>query len=165
MLRKRMSRVEIDALLESECFRVLALVDQCDSGKRMEPVLIKRVRGLEDSSRFWSVYMTLDHLRIVQNLIVRVICALTHEKAHVLQPVSTAEVKPDPKAGENSVADFEESVSLIQKTIAAIPHLNTEMRQAHPWFGPLDVAGWHVLAALHLRIHRVQLERILAGLG
>jgi hypothetical protein len=28
-------------------------------------VLIARPRGLEDSSRYWSVWMTLDHLRIV----------------------------------------------------------------------------------------------------
>jgi len=35
----------------------------------------------------------------------------------------------------------------------------------HPWFGPLDAAGWHALAAGHMAIHRVQIERILQGLA
>ena len=36
---------------------------------------------------------------------------------------------------------------------------------AHPWFGPLDARGWQALAAFHLDLHRVQIERILAGLA
>ena len=31
------------------------------------------------------------------------------------------------------------------------------------WFGPLDAAGWHALAAGHMGIHRVQIERIVKG--
>jgi hypothetical protein len=39
-----------------------------------------------------------------------------------------------------------------------------ELRFVHPWFEPMDAHGWHALAAGHLRIHRVQIERICAGL-
>src|SRR6187402_1074650 len=44
---------------------ILALVRSCAPADAARPVLIKRLRGLEDSSRNWSVYMTLAHLRIV----------------------------------------------------------------------------------------------------
>ena len=49
-------------------------------------------------------------------------------------------------------------------SVAAVKDLNTSARYAHPWFGPLDAAGWHALAAGHLQIHRQQIERIVEGL-
>ena len=39
-------------------------------------VLIRRPPGLEDSSRYWSAFMTLEHLRIVHREMVRIIDAL-----------------------------------------------------------------------------------------
>ncbi len=47
----------------SQIHRLIESHDKSALGKR---VLIPRLRGLEDSSRHWSVYMTLDHLRIVK---------------------------------------------------------------------------------------------------
>lgn len=40
------------------------------------PVLIDRVVGIEDSSRYWSVFMVLDHLRIVDEGMTQIIQAL-----------------------------------------------------------------------------------------
>ena len=56
------------------------------------------------------------------------------------------------------------SIDTRHTAVAAAAHLKTELSYAHPWFGPLDAAGWHALAAGHLAIHRVQIERILKGL-
>jgi hypothetical protein len=28
-----------------------------------------------------------------------------------------------------------------------VPDMNTSLRHTHPWFGPLNAAGWHALAA------------------
>ena len=47
----------------------------------------------------------------------------------------------------------------------SIPELKTPLRYEHPWFGPLDAAGWHALAAGHMGIHRRQLENILREMG
>ncbi len=55
-----------------------------------------------------------------------------------------------------SCADFLESVP--QNT-----DLHTEARYAHPWFGPLDIAGWHALGGMHMGLHRRQIECILAA--
>jgi len=42
--------------------------------------------------------------------------------------------------------------------------LRTALKYKHPWFGPLDAAGWHTMAAWHIGLHRGQVERIVEGL-
>ena len=78
---------------------------------------------------------------------------------------STATVKPSPAVTASVVAEYEESCDALLAAVAAAPNLTTAARFAHPWFGPLDAAGWHALAGGHMGIHRVQIERILKGLA
>ena len=126
-------------------------------------VLIKRPPGLEDSSRYWSVWMTLDHLRIVNYEIAKVIRALAKG---VLPPgeASTAAVKPSQAVTASVVAEYEESCDALLAVVAVAPDLKTSVRYLHPWFGPIDAFGWHALAGGHMGIHRAQIERILQGL-
>jgi len=56
-------------------------------------------------------------------------------------------------------------VRSVVAAVSAAGNLKTALRLPHPWFGPLDAAGWHALAAGHMAIHRVQIERILQGLA
>ncbi len=128
-----------------------------------ERILIRRLPGLEDSSRYWSVWMTLDHLRIVHHEIARVIGAL----ARGVMPegeASTAAVKPSMVLDEVVVLAYEQSCEMLHAAIKDVPNLKTALRFPHPWFGPLDAADWHALAGAHLGIHRKQIERIVAGL-
>lgn len=127
-----------------------------------ERVLIPRLRGLEDSSRLWSVWMTLDHLRIVNDQIGLVIGALVKGQVPPGQ-ASTAAVKPGPDVGEGVVAAYEASCDRFIASVASCSNLRTTVRFPHPWFGPLDGAGWHAMAAMHMGIHHAQIERILAG--
>lgn len=141
--------------------RWVAGLDDASAARR---VLIARPRGLEDSSRYWSVWMTLDHLRIVHHEIARIIGELGKGTVPAGQ-ASTAAVKPAAEAGREVVAAYERSCDVVLAAAAAVPELRTSVRFPHPWFGPLDAAGWHRLAAGHMGIHRVQLKRIIAGLG
>ena len=140
--------------------RLMYFLEESDGARR---VLIQRPRGLEDSSRYWSVWMTLDHLRIIHNAVIRIITALTEGMALPGQ-ASTAAVKPDPDVTAAIVAGYEQSCDDLLAKVARAGDLNTAARFAHPWFGPLNAAGWHALAAQHLGLHRVQIERIIAGL-
>ncbi len=124
-------------------------------------VLIPRLRGLEDSSRFWSVWMTLEHLRIVNDQITRVIKSLTDGRIPEGR-ASTAAVKPSPEVGAEVRGAYEGSCDRLVALVASCPTLRTRVRYAHPWFGPLDGAGWHAMAAMHMGIHRAQIARILA---
>ena len=161
--RRTGNRNSFDAHFRKERALIGALVGSCDAESGARRVLINRVPGLEDSSRYWSVWMTLDHLRIVHREFARVISDLT-QGVMPEGKASTADVKPDPAATAAVVAAYEESCDTLLAQAAATPDLNTKLRFAHPWFGPLDAAGWHALAGGHMGIHRAQIERILEGL-
>lgn len=158
--RRRTSRTEATALFEGERDQILHLVGSCDEETSCRRVLIKRLRGMEDSSRFWSPFMTLDHLRITNDAFSSVIPALA---AGVVPPhkASTAAVKPSVDSGAETVDAFEKSCVRFLELTAKIPDLHTVARYGHPWFGPLDAAGWHLIAGFHMGIHRRQLEEIL----
>lgn len=162
--RRLGNRTSFNDRFQRERAAITALVRSCDAELGARRVLIRRPRGLEDSSRFWSVWMTLDHLRIVNDAFARVIGDLT-KGAMPQGQASTAAVKPSPETTAAVVEAYEESCEGLLATVAAAPNLKTELRFAHPWFGPLDAAGWHALAGGHMGIHRVQIERILAGLA
>jgi hypothetical protein len=139
---------------------ILSLVRSCDPENCERPILIKRPRGLEDSSRFWSIYMTLDHLRITNLAFGNFIQTLIKGESPK-RKADTAAVKPNPESDIESVKAFKDSCAHFLNSAKISTGLHTKQKHAHPWFGPLDAAGWHVLAGIHLRLHRCQIELIL----
>ena len=164
--RATSSRSAIAARFQAERERIRQLLAPLSAGQAVQRVLIPRVRGLEDSSRYWSAWMTLDHLRIVHEGMTRVIRALTSGVTPPGQS-STAAVKPRTDVDAGVVAAWEASCDALAAAVESVPEsaLKTAVRYAHPWFGPLDAFAWYCLAAGHHRIHRVQLERICAALA
>jgi len=122
-------------------------------------VLIPRLPGMEDSSRHWSAWMTLDHLRIVNLAITDTIEKLGRGE-RPQGTASTATVKPSPDADANVLVRYESACDLLLKTAASVGNLKTKVRYAHPWFGPLNAFQWYAMAGGHMAIHRAQLERI-----
>ena len=165
--RRRRSRGEFTNLFSSERERVIELASACDHQRINVRVLIDRVRGLEDSSRFWSVAMTLDHLRIVNIAFAGILRSLGRGIVPEGE-VSTADVKPDDSQladGPGVLRGFERSCDLFLRASEKASESDPQARFPHPWFGGLGIRGWHALGAVHLGIHRVQIERILDGLG
>ena len=161
--RMRGNREKFNAHFQHERTAIRALVQRCDAERGSRRVLVERVPGLEDSSRYWSIWMTLEHLRIMHIGIGRTIDGLAKGIVPA-KKASTAIVKPRPNVTAAVVAEYEKSCDDLLATVAAIPNLKTKARFEHPWFGPLDASGWHAMAGTHLGIHRKQVERILAGL-
>lgn len=144
--------------------KIAALIQSCDPATGSQRALISRPPGLEDSSRYWSVWMTLDHLRIVHVAFARLIGAL--RKGQVPPGMaSTAAVKPSPDADAAVVAPYEASCDALLAAGADADGLKTEARYAHPWFGPMTAWQWYALAGTHMGLHRVQIERILAQIS
>jgi uncharacterized damage-inducible protein DinB len=158
------TRESVNARFQHERKAIRALVGGCSADSAGRRVLIDRPRGLEDSSRHWSVWMTLDHLRIVNRAITRIIQDLTQGRIPEGE-ASTATVKPSPEATATVAAEYETACDALLAAVAAAPDLNTTLRFAHPWFGPLNAADWHTLAAGHMGIHREQLARIIKALS
>jgi hypothetical protein len=162
MKRRMGSRDSFTKKFQDERALIRKMIEKCDAETGSKRVLIERVRGLEDSSRYWSVWMTLEHLRIVHTAMTKVIGSLTNGIA-VPGAASTAAVKPG-VVGAEVVGGFEKSCDDLLAVVGGMADLETKLTYSHPWFGPLNAAGWHALAAGHLEIHRVQIERILEGL-
>jgi len=159
-LRRRTGdRESFNAQFQKERVAIGHLVERFDPEAAARRVLIPRPRGLEDSSRNWSVWMTLDHLRIVNEQIGQVIAALAKGSAPA-RTASTAAVKPSPEADADVAERYEKGCDELLATVAGVNDLKTEVCFAHPWFGPLDAAAWHAMAAGHMGLHRVQLERM-----
>jgi hypothetical protein len=162
--RRRGNRESFVAKFKQERAAIRLLVDSCPESQRGEQVLITRLRGLEDSSRNWSVWMTLDHLRIIHIGLIRVIHALTHGKVPPGK-ASTAAVKPSALVTANVEADYERTCDGVLAAIIEAADLKTPQRFEHPWFGSLDAFGWAAMAGTHMGIHRAQIQSILLGLS
>jgi hypothetical protein len=159
-----MSRAAASEIFRSETEKILRLVRTTPIKKAGTPVLIKRVTGIEDSSRNWSFHMVLDHLRIVDDGIARLVEALTRGEVpgHVIR---IKDVKPNPDAGPETIERFELAVEKYEATLKRLGQLGRSARHAHPWFGPLTAHEWHCLAGIHHGVHRLQIQRIKAGLA
>jgi hypothetical protein len=159
MARRLMSRKSASAKFRREADLMLKQARALDPKLATKQVLIERVRGIEDSSRNWSLLMTLDHLVIVDTAIAMIVDHLVQEKP-LSTRVSTAEVKPRPDQTMATVELFRSTTKQYLDGIERLPRLNSRARHEHPWFGPLNAHGWHCLAAIHHSIHRRQIERI-----
>lgn len=159
---KRTSREAAAATFATEREVILKLLRTTPTEYLEIPFLIKRLPGLEDSSRYWSVLMTVDHLRIVNDQINGVIASLCAGKVPP-GAASTAAVKPSQQVDATMIAAFEKSCADFEQTVATQSDLQTSLEFPHPWFGPMNAADWHFMTGFHMRLHRKQMELILAS--
>lgn len=146
-----------------EARRIIVLAGRVSTAQATVPVLIDRVVGLEDSSRYWSVFMVLDHLRIVDDGISQIMTILSDD-CLVGQEVRIQALKPSPQSDSDTVNRFLKAVDDYELTVTRLGILGRRVQHPHPWFGPMTAHEWHCLAAIHHRVHRRQLERIVGKL-
>ena len=133
--------------------------------KLTERRLIPRLPGLEDSSRYWSVAMTLEHLVIVGNGTRQLILGLSSGAGN-FEKRGTADVKPNITVDAASILSaFKEMSERFTNDVRAVnidafPN-NTHQ---HTWFGERNANDWLIFSGVHQRIHRQQIERIIARL-
>jgi len=161
-LRAGFSPATLNRWIAAETDKILALAARLDADQGRRQVLTPRLTGLEDSSRHWSVYMVLQHLDIVDSGILQLSRTLARDQDFDRE-VRIAEVKPDPGAGPEQAERFRAAArAYLDWSAQARPA--SGRRHAHPWFGPLDLRGWHALMAIHTLAHRRQVEAIIARL-
>jgi hypothetical protein len=143
-----------------ESNRILDQIQSMDEERGRRPVLVKRLLGLEDSSRYWSPFMALEHMVTVDRSIMDVMEEL-YRSPESLSEIRIADLKPQRTTGSEMVSIFQRTVGDFVVRLDRLPDLRTPARHAHPWFGPLNGHGWLCMAAMHHIIHRRQLEHIL----
>ncbi len=160
---KRASKQTAIAEFASESAEIVRLAKSLSPEQQVERRLIKRLRGLEDSSRYWSVAMTLDHLSIVGSATTDLIVGLSKGKSG-FKLIGTADVKPD--VVDDPMLALTRFEQMTTRFLQALTPLSFDPKSAvthpHPWFGPLNAYQWLVFAAPHQNIHRKQIESIIA---
>ena len=160
----RTTREQATAIFDQQREAILRLLKGQNHTALAQLVLIKRLPGLEDSSRYWSLLMVADHLRIVNRDIAKVIASLGAGSIPERE-ATIAGVKPSPLATHAVIADFDQGCRDFTNTVAAVPNLKTSLKFPHPWFGPMDAATWHFMTGFHMQLHLKQMKLILAGLS
>ncbi len=158
-----LSKDRITELFRKEAERAIALGRSIDDASGRQRVLVERFFGIEDSSRDWSVFMTLEHLVIVNSAIAATLPRL-FSSLEVLDPVRVEELKPIPEAGPEQVEDLANVLERYTDLVDKLGNLRAGTQYPHPWFGQLSAAQWHALAAVHNSVHRRHVQRILQAL-
>jgi len=147
--------------------QIIAVTNPLDIAVLSERRLIPRLQGLEDSSRYWSVAMTLQHLIIVSHSMRKVVTTLSQGKA-IDHKASIADLKPEIDLDAATIREkFQKSSQALAKDLRACDFQNPISKTQkfdHPWFGPLDAEQWLKFAAPHQKIHANQISEILKRL-
>jgi hypothetical protein len=127
--------------------------------------LIPPQRGLEDSSRYWSIAMTLRHLIIVGSGIKKIILHIgQNEKYNEI--VDTATVKPENQVYDlNIIQDYqtmtESYISDLEQTFSSdLSQVLLSQTHYHPWFGAMNAKDWFWLVGTHMGLHLRQIREI-----
>ncbi|MGZ9149833.1 MAG: hypothetical protein ACXW4C_03160 [Nitrospira sp.] len=75
--------------------------------------------GIEDSCRYWSVFMVLDHLRIVDEGMTQIVHTLTDDRLFG-QEVRIQDVKPSPQSGPETIGRFLKAVDEHESTVTRL---------------------------------------------
>jgi len=167
VVSKRESAAECRTRYERTIDKIIQLVSTVPESARIKKVLIKPARGLEDSSRFWSLNEVLEHLLITSRGTEAIILSLSSGVAPDAV-VEIANVKPG-KVKNDLLAEFKEyapglMARIDQKTSEPGMNLNRNLKFRHPWFGRITARQWYWLLSTHQGLHYRQAKEIVKGL-
>ncbi len=150
-------------MLLREGQRILYLAQDLSDWELEERILVKRPFGVEDSSRYWSMEMLMEHLIMTGIATHRTLRQLS---IGVRPHHSSRIVDGKPKGGRGPRIRDEFS-HYLDKFLESSNDLKFPPRPslAHSWTGEMNASQWFKFAALHHWIHRIHAERIFAGIG
>jgi hypothetical protein len=163
MMRRRFTWDSALDAMEAAAERLLQRADRLPESELSTRVLIPRLTGMEDSSRYWSPVMVLEHLCITAQGMLSIAILLSNgkETTHV---VSTAAVKPKGLPVPAVLTDFSNIHRGARTRLAAEAGDHRDWpAHEHPWFGQLNATDWIRLLGMHTQLHERQFNRILAG--
>jgi hypothetical protein len=124
--------------------------------------LVKSILGLEDSSRYWSAAMLLDHLMIAGPFFHQIISELSQGRVPPLE-ARVEKIKPPIHAhGVELISKFHAFWTGFVPTLTlGADRRSTRLR--HPWFGPLNAHQWMHVLSIHHGVHLQQIKQIAAS--
>lgn len=156
-LFKTTSKEEALSRFADQSEKILSIARKLSPEDMSRRQLVKRLRGMEDSSRYWSVAMVLDHLTIVGTNIEMVVSSLSQGKT-IDRKASIKDVKP--RSDIDPLETIEKFEKMSDRFVASLKDIDVDafpnVKYSHPWFGPLNAHQWLIFAAPHEDIHRRQ---------
>lgn len=146
---------------EYEGKEILNLVKDLPKDKLFKKVLIPKIFGIEDNSRYYSPAMVLWHLLYVGETLQEGIVSLSkNEKIDFT--VKIENFKPFVQIDEDIVEKYEKFLNNYKKFIERnIENKYINNCLSHPWFGCLNPHQWLVMSAIHQMVHKRQIKKIL----
>lgn len=129
--------------------------------QRTQRVLVPPQFGLEDSSRYWSAAMLLEHMLIVTQGIASLVAPLSKGVVPDYE-VEMARVKPKGNmTAQDALTKFRAyAATAMVELDKTVGDRNAKAALLHPWFGPFTARQWHWLMTAHAVIHLNQLRAI-----
>jgi len=151
-------------IYDKEGKKIIELASKLNHKQLFQRILIPRLFGLEDNSRYYSVAMTIEHLLIVGGALQVRIPILSRGK-NLTKYVKIEDVKPYKEIEDNIIENFKKFLdSYREKLEKNIENIHINNTSIHPWFGEFNPKQWSILAMAHQIVHRRQIEAILRGL-
>ena len=151
-------------IFEKEGEKVLSLARSMEKSKLFERVLVPKLFGLEDNSRYYSVAMVLEHLLVVGTALQNRIPSLSQGKS-LDKEIKIEDYKPYMEIDDGIIDEYEIFLHSFRKELEEnVDNIYLENRHEHPWFGELKAKDWSVMGAIHQIVHRRQIEAIIRGL-
>jgi len=151
-------------IFEKEGGKVLSLARSMEKDKLFERVLVPKLFGLEDNSRYYSVAMVIEHLIIVGSALKKRIPLLSQGK-NFDKEIKIEDYKPYMEIDDTIIDEYEIFLHGFRKEVEEnVDNIYLENRHEHPWFGELKAKDWSVMGAIHQIVHRRQIEAIIRGL-
>ena len=146
---------------EYEGKEVLTLVKDLPKDKLFKKVLIPKIFGIEDNSRYYSPAMVLWHLIYVGECLQEGIVNLSkNEKINFT--VKIENFKPFVEIDEDIVERYKNFLNNYRKFIETnVENKYINNCHSHPWFGYLNPKEWLVMSAIHQMVHQRQIKKIL----
>lgn len=161
----RLTWASVPDVMEGQARQLLRLGETLDEEARTRCVLIRPQIGLEDSSRYYSWAMVLEHLTITGRGTMEIVVDLIEGRAPSIV-VRTADLKA--RGGRSSAAAIAEYQTMLaefrRRTQVDESRRRSALRHEHPWFGPLDVYQWLCFAPFHQTLHVRQARAIVERL-
>ncbi|MEZ4813929.1 MAG: DinB family protein [Bdellovibrionota bacterium] len=144
--------------------KILEKVKELSLEQMHTRVLVPRLRAIEDSSRYWSVAETLEHIELVGDNIAGLIELLCKNEVPDVV-VDVADYKPKGKySGVDPRPAFEKFNTRVQEQLKAKDITLHAPLFKHPWMGEISALQWLWLLSGHSGIHYNQIKCIIKAL-
>ena len=152
--------------LEKETQKIVLISNTLTEQDFQTRILIPRLRGMEDSSRFWSVALTIEHLCVSLSGMSNIASELAKGN-RIEVDTGTANIKPKQENLSTKPKMLEKFETLVKETVDILSVYETPSEKHkvhHPWFGNISANGWVWTIGQHQSLHRKQIQMIVERL-